>query len=79
MWDWGWTGTGVLDAVVLDYDGRSVSVLKGNGDGTFGGAVVYGGLGSEPYHMALGDWSGDGRPDVGGGGVLGQRPGVVHE
>jgi hypothetical protein len=40
-----------------------VSVLLGNGDGTFQGAVNYGGL-SNPRSVAVGDVNGDGVADV---------------
>ena len=42
----------------------SVSVLLGNGDGTFHAAVTYGSGGVEAFSVALGDFNGDGKPDV---------------
>jgi hypothetical protein len=41
-----------------------VSVLLGNGDGTFQPAVSYGSGGQEPTSVALADLNGDGRPDI---------------
>src|SRR5439155_690451 len=49
-----------------------VSVLLGNGDGTFQTAVNYA-LGNYPYAVAVGDFNGDAKPDLAvatGGGVL---------
>jgi len=42
--------------------GSNVSVLLGNGDGTFQAAVNYG-AGSDPVSVAVGDFNGDGKPD----------------
>jgi hypothetical protein len=42
----------------------SVSVLLGNGDGTFQAAVSYPTLGQNTYSVAIGDVNGDGKPDV---------------
>jgi hypothetical protein len=62
-------GSGVrtkLDLVVggVNSDNVSVvSVLLGNGDGTFQAAVNYG-TGSFPYSVAVGDFNGDGRLDL---------------
>jgi PKD repeat protein len=42
---------------------RGVSVLLGNGDGTFGAKVDYG-TGSQPLSVAIADVSGDGKPDL---------------
>jgi hypothetical protein len=41
----------------------SVSVLLGNGDGTFQPHVEYG-VGAQPNAIAVGDFRGDGRPDL---------------
>ena len=43
---------------------NSVSVLLGNGDGTFQAAVTYGSGGSESFSVAMGDFNGDGKPDL---------------
>ena len=42
---------------------RNVSVLLGNGDGTFQPAVNYR-AGSQPFSVAVGDFNGDGKPDL---------------
>src|SRR5262245_43031737 len=52
---------GNLDLVAANYDGHSVSVLLGNGDGTFGPKTDYvAGTAS----VAVGDLSGDGKLDL---------------
>jgi len=42
---------------------HNVSVLLGNGDGTFQAAVNYG-VGADPYSVAIGDLNGDVKPDL---------------
>ena len=59
---------GVLDLVVADggffyFPGTTVSVLLGKGDGTFGAIQSYG-AGGFPSSVAVGDFNGDGYPDV---------------
>ena len=58
-------GDGKLDLVVANGGGRSnnVSVLLGKGDGTFQTAVNYG-SGIEPFWVTVGDFNGDGIPDL---------------
>jgi hypothetical protein len=53
-------GAGVLDLAVGGY---GVSVLLGNGDGTFQAVPSYA-VGSRPYAVAVGDFNGDGIPDL---------------
>src|SRR5881392_983983 len=45
------------------FNSRNVSVLLGNGDGTFRAAptVV---VGQSPFSIAVGDFNGDGKPDL---------------
>jgi hypothetical protein len=59
------TGNGVQDLVTADgqFDNNSVSVLPGNGDGTFGSVCVYA-TGQAPIAVALGDFNSDGVLDV---------------
>jgi hypothetical protein len=60
-------GNGILDLIVTDSGGAgigsSVSVLLGNGDGTFGAPVTYQ-VGVDPAAVVVGDFNGDGIADV---------------
>ena len=56
-------GDGKPDLAVANSGSNNVSVLLGNGDGTFQAAVNYG-AGTEPYSVAVGDFNGDGKPDL---------------
>jgi hypothetical protein len=64
-------GDGRLDLVVANAcqsdvcgDDGAVSVLLGNGDGTFRTAVVYNGAGNSTGAVAVSDLNGDGKPDI---------------
>lgn len=64
----GWVGTadlngdGRLDLVTAN-DG-SISILLGNGDGTFGAASTYAFGDTNPRNAVIGDFNKDGKPDV---------------
>src|SRR5437660_202047 len=58
-------GDGFPDLAVAnsDYPQSTVSVLLGNGDGTFQDAQSYA-IGLHPQSVAVGDFDGDGHPDI---------------
>jgi hypothetical protein len=56
-------GNGVLDLAVANTRDNTVSVLMGNGDGSFQDAVNYT-VGSGPASVAVGDFLGNGRLDL---------------
>jgi hypothetical protein len=56
-------GDGKLDFAVADPGTNKVSVLLGNGDGTFGSPVSYT-VGNSPQAVAVGDFNGDGKLDL---------------
>src|SRR5207244_11745588 len=64
-------GDGKADLAVGNSGSSNVSVLLGNGIGTFAAAVNYASGGGEVRSVAAGDVNGDGKPDivVGNGGV----------
>ena len=58
-------GDGIPDLVTLDTrSSGSVAVFLGNGDGTFASAVSGPPANITPTAMAIGDFNGDGKPDV---------------
>jgi hypothetical protein len=65
-------GNGQIDLVVADHGSSQVSVLLGKGDGTFQPAhnidvnlpVVVAGFDSHPVTLEVGDFNGDGKPDL---------------
>src|ERR1039457_178309 len=56
--------TGEGDCLGQQLDIGAISVLSGNGDGTFQPAVVYKTGGYDSFSVAIGDVNGDGRPDL---------------
>ncbi len=56
-------GDGKLDLAVANYNTNNVSILLGNGDGTFQAAVNRS-TGSGPVSIAVGDFNGDGKLDL---------------
>lgn len=56
-------GDGKADVVVANYNSNTVSVLLGNGDGSFQTRQDFATL-SRPRSVAIGDVNGDGKPDI---------------
>src|SRR5207245_1208094 len=56
-------GDGKLDLLASNWDAGTLSILPGNGDGTFQQAVDLS-VGSFPHDVAIGDVNRDGRLDV---------------
>lgn len=54
---------GKLDIVIANSGNNTVSVLLGNGDGTFQ-APIPSSAGNKPSSVAVGDFNGDGKPDL---------------
>jgi hypothetical protein len=57
------SGDGVPDIVTANAFDNTVSVLLGNGDGTFQSQRTFA-VGSRPYSVAVADLNGDGKPDI---------------
>ena len=56
-------GDGTTDLAAANADGNSVSILLGNGNGTFRAKVDYA-AGTKPVSIAVGDFNGDGKTDL---------------
>jgi hypothetical protein len=66
-------GDGNSDIVATNLDARSVSVLLGNGDGTFGRPTKFL-TGYSAISVAVGDFNGDGVPDLAVANYCGNSP-----
>src|SRR5271169_6406926 len=56
-------GDGILDLAVANFSDSTVTVLLGNGDGTFTTKSTPG-VGAPPIAAVVGDFNGDGMPDL---------------
>src|SRR2546425_1319694 len=57
-------GDGKLDLAVVNAGSTTVSVLLGNGDGTFQPALTFDAGGSNPTYVTTADFNGDGKLDL---------------
>ena len=69
-------GNGIQDIAVTDFNGNAVSVLLGNGDGTFGPPTSYA-VGAGPGGIWNTDMNGDGIPDIETANYLGNSVSVL--
>jgi hypothetical protein len=59
------TGSGKLDLVVANLGAKTISLLRGKGDGAFGEKQDFKlGKFNNPWQVVAGDFNGDGRPDL---------------
>jgi hypothetical protein len=58
-----WNGDSLLDAATANETGNNVSILRGNGDGTFNETQVIA-VGTQPEMIVAEDFNGDGRLDL---------------
>ena len=56
-------GDGKQDLAVANPDSDNVSILLGNGAGSFSAATNFG-VGTDPDSVAVGDFNGDGKQDL---------------
>ena len=56
-------GDGIPDLIIANFNDATVSVLLGNGDGTFQPEQTYA-VGERPASVAVADLNGDGKPDI---------------
>lgn len=56
-------GDGIPDLAVLDNNGSTITILLGNGDGTFTAAAAPS-ISVNPFCIAVGDFNGDGKIDL---------------
>jgi hypothetical protein len=57
-------GDGILDLAVANAGSNNVTILLGNGDGTFTATATSPATGTEPTFIVSGDFNGDGIPDL---------------
>jgi hypothetical protein len=69
-------GDGIPDLAVVNYQSNNVSVLLGNGDGTFQTQSLYT-VGTEPSAITVGDFNGDGALDIAVADELGETIAVL--
>ena len=69
-------GDGVPDLTTTNGLSDDISVLMGNGDGTFASHVTYA-VGDGPQSVAIGDLDGDGAPDLAVANLWGDTVGVL--
>lgn len=70
-------GDGNIDICVANIDVNSVSVLLGNGDGTFQNQIVIP-VGSTPRGIAVLDFDGDGDPDIANTNTAGNNVSLIE-
>ena len=56
-------GDGKADIAVVNLTSNNVSILLGNGDGSFGTKTDFA-VGTQPFFIAIGDFNGDGKADL---------------
>ncbi|MDR3746514.1 MAG: FG-GAP-like repeat-containing protein [Acidobacteriaceae bacterium] len=57
-------GDGIPDMAIANRNSNTVTILLGNGDGTFTASPVSPATGSYPYSIVSGDFNGDGKADL---------------
>jgi uncharacterized membrane protein len=57
-------GDGIPDLVVANQSSNTVTILLGNGDGTFKATAASPQTGTSPYAVAVGDFNNDGKADL---------------
>ena len=56
-------GDGKQDLAIANFGSNNVSILLGNGAGSFGAATNFS-VGGDPALLAVGDFNGDGKQDL---------------